>query len=560
MANTILQTRIQLKYDTYTNWQTNNPILKKGEIGIAEVPAGSGAAQNEPAVLIKVGNGESNWKDLKYITGLAGDVYAWAKAAQKPSYTAQEISGLETFISGQIQDTDTQYKIEQDQTDGHKFYLYSKTKNGSWGTTPVSTITIPEKTYTLLSGTANGTVKFNGTDVSVTGLKSAAYTDASAYDPKGTGATEAAKVLGSTGDAASAATVYGAKAAAAAAQSTANAAMPKSGGTFTGAVTLAGAPTADLQAATKKYVDDAKTAAAADATSKANAAQAAAATDASSKANQALSDAKAYADQKTAGLTGAMHYKGAVEAWPPTGSYAAGDVVIFSSKEYVYDGKEWRELGDENSFVLKTTTVNGHALSGNITLTAGDVGAAVAADITNAINALDATTVGGAGRYIQSVSETNGIISATAANLPTALKNPNALTVGAKTYDGSAAVTITAADLGAVTDISGKQDNLTFDGTYNASTNKVATVSTVTNAIGALDVSDAAVAGQVVSAVSETDGKIAITRRALVTADIPTLPASKISGLATVATSGKIDDLTQTAYVVFDCGSSSTVI
>ena len=33
-------------------------------------------------------------------------------------------------------------------------------------------------------------------------------------------------------------------------------AMPKSGGTFTGAITLAGAPTTDLNAATKKYVDD----------------------------------------------------------------------------------------------------------------------------------------------------------------------------------------------------------------------------------------------------------------------------------------------------------------
>ena len=38
-------------------------------------------------------------------------------------------------------------------------------------------------------------------------------------------------------------------------------AMPKSGGTFTGAVTLAGAPTTDLNAATKKYVDDVVTAA-----------------------------------------------------------------------------------------------------------------------------------------------------------------------------------------------------------------------------------------------------------------------------------------------------------
>lgn len=40
------------------------------------------------------------------------------------------------------------------------------------------------------------------------------------------------------------------------AQTTANAALPKSGGTMTGALTLAGDPTGDLQAATKKYVDD----------------------------------------------------------------------------------------------------------------------------------------------------------------------------------------------------------------------------------------------------------------------------------------------------------------
>ena len=66
------------------------------------------------------------------------------------------------------------------------------------------------------------------------------------------------------------------------------------------------------------------------------------------------------------------------------------------------------------------------------------------------------------------------------------MKNPHALTFGAKTYDGSSNQTITAADLGAVTDISGKQDKLTFDGTYNASTNKVATQNTVAEAINSL--------------------------------------------------------------------------
>lgn len=558
MANTVLQTRIQLKYDTYTNWQTNNPVLRKGELGIAEVPAETGATQGEPAVLIKVGDGTSNWKDLKYITGLAGDVYAWAKAATKPTYTANEISGLSNYISGQIKDTDTQYTIK---LEGRTVKLFSKNKeDADFGETPIASVTIPETTYTLITGVTNGTVKFNGTEVPVAGLKSAAYAEASAFD----GAGSAAAVLGEATDAASANTVHGAKAAAAAAQATANAAMPKAGGTFTGAVTLSGAPTANLHAATKKYVDEAKASAvstaAADATTKANAAKDAAAADATSKANQALTNAKAYADEKTAGLTGAMHYKGAVEAWPPTGAYVSGDVVLYGSKEYVYDGKSWHELGDEGSHVLKTQKVNGHALSGDITLTAADVGAATSADITSAIEALDVAAKGGAGKYIQSIQETNGKISAVEASMPTALKNPNALTFGTKTYDGSAAQTITAADLGAITDISGKQDSLTFDGTYNAATNKAATVSTVTNAINNLNVKDAEVTGEVVSAVSETNGKITVTRRALIEADIPTIGVAKVSGLAKVATSGKIDDLTQTAYIIFDCGSSSTVI
>ena len=47
-----------------------------------------------------------------------------------------------------------------------------------------------------------------------------------------------------------------ARAAAAAAQSTADAALSRSGGTMTGKITLDGAPTANLHAATKKYVDD----------------------------------------------------------------------------------------------------------------------------------------------------------------------------------------------------------------------------------------------------------------------------------------------------------------
>lgn len=58
-----------------------------------------------------------------------------------------------------------------------------------------------------------------------------------------------------------------------------------------------------------------------------------------------------------------------------------------------------------------------------------------------------------------------------------------------------------------------------------------------------LDVTDTAVATQLVSEVSQTDGKISVTRRALVEDDIPELAQSKISGLAT-ALEGKQGTIT----------------
>lgn len=62
-------------------------------------------------------------------------------------------------------------------------------------------------TYTLAEGATNGTVKFNGSEVKVHGLGSAAFTESSAYDAAGA----AAAVLGASGDAKTANTVYGAK-------------------------------------------------------------------------------------------------------------------------------------------------------------------------------------------------------------------------------------------------------------------------------------------------------------------------------------------------------------
>lgn len=78
-----------------------------------------------------------------------------------------------------------------------------------------------------------------------------------------------------------------------------------------------------------------------------------------------------------------------------------------------------------------------------------------------------------------------------------------------------------------------------FDGTYNASTNKAATVSTVTNAINALDVTSQTVgASKTLTALSETNGKISFG-----TVDIA-IDKSKVSGgtanMVAVYTSGGV--------------------
>ena len=185
MATTTFNTRISLKYDTYAQWVEKDPQLLVGEVAVVVVPAETGAVAKEPAVLFKVGDGAHKFSELQFTAGLAADVYDWAKAASKPTYSANEIDGLSDYISGEIQDTDTQYKLEVDADNSRKFHLYSQAKGTStWNL--VSTITIPDETvYTLAEGTANGTVKFNGEDVKVHGLGTAAYKDEGAFDAAG---------------------------------------------------------------------------------------------------------------------------------------------------------------------------------------------------------------------------------------------------------------------------------------------------------------------------------------------------------------------------------------
>lgn len=204
MSTKTIITRAKQLYKTHEEWTELNPILLQGEIAVVTVASNGDGVQNAPSLLFKVGDGVTPYNDLKFVSGLAADVYEWAKAATKPSYKADEIDGLADYISGEIQDTDTQYKIEKVAGTALTFKLFSRSGNsGAWDAG--TEITLDAPSIALTTGGANGTVNFNGEDIAVKGLKSAAYTDSSEYDKAGA----AAAVLGTNADTAGTKTVYG---------------------------------------------------------------------------------------------------------------------------------------------------------------------------------------------------------------------------------------------------------------------------------------------------------------------------------------------------------------
>ncbi len=97
-----------------------------------------------------------------------------------------------------------------------------------------------------------------------------------------------------------------------------------------------------------------------------------------------------------------------------TVSFGSRTVTFYVNDRVIYDGtlQQWERLP-----AGEVRSVNG--LTGDVTLTASDVGAATSTDITNAINALDVTDTAVAGKYVSAVSETDGKISVTRASLPT---------------------------------------------------------------------------------------------------------------------------------------------
>lgn len=578
-------TRISLKYDTYANWHANNPVLLKGELAIVEVPASTGVAQNEPTYLLKVGNGTDHFDDLKWISGHAADVYAWAKASTKPTYAATEITGLDDYISGKVEDTNTKYQIIKNGDMGFK--LQSKELNGEW--TDVNTITLTAPTYTLDEGSTNGTVAFNGEDVPVHGLGSAAYTESSAYDAAGAASGVQTALTGTAADASTVNTIHGAKKyadeKAAAAQTAAEGhadglitALDSDGQTAgTGEVISAVSQAAGVITVQKKTLAEADIPALT--TAKITGLDTALAGKQDTLVfntayNASTNKAATMADVNNAvsGLSGAMHYVGESTTDPAGGTatveghedWTSGDVVTYKAKEYVYDGKNWRELGDESSFAVKGSIVDADIAAGaNIAqskiagLEAALASKATPANITSAIQALDMASVSvGTGKKITAIEEVDGVVSVTTGDIAAGdIPELPQSKITNLTTDLAA-----KADASTVTALDGRVDAL-----ETAIGEGGSVAQQITEAINALDSGDSNTPNQFVTSVSQNNGLISVARAQPTIANISGLQdaldlKANNANLATVAKTGKIDDLTQTAIIIFNCGSSNTVM
>ena len=239
-----------------------------------------------------------------------------------------------------------------------------------------------------------------------------------------------------------------------------------------------------------------------------------------------------------------MHFEGVVSKNPDeftaeeNAKYSAGDVVLFGIYEYVYDGAKWWPLGAEGIYQLKADAKSEHeamqgeidALEENKQDNLGFEGtynkdtnkvvtkSAMTDAITSAVDALDKADAAVEHQFVTSVSEENGVI--TVLRGQPVIADVNGLTERLAGIDG---------------EIAKKQDIVTFADGYDASTNKAATVATVTNAVAGIANTDAAVEGEFVTAAAQANGVVTVSRAKVTT-----------------------DHIQQGAKVlVFDCGSAT---
>lgn len=644
--NKVFQTRIQLKYDTYANWSANNPVLKAGEMAIATVEAGEQSTMaNLPNVVLKVGDGVHNYNQLKFVSALAADVHEWAKANTKPVYAASEITGLADYIAERSDfDTDTQYQLVAVSGATYKYQLQSRAyANGAWGewanvdgqvidfSGADTRLKSLEDTVANLTGASGGIQ--GAINTAIQGLNSTKSQVAGADGLALEVVQENGLITGISGSIAA-----GTYDAAGAAQGVKDELNPL----ITAAQAQADKGVADAAAA-KKAADDAS----AKVTSSINsldytayAAGEATGTTISfvgtisetdgvisaekrdlvfaSAYNPETNKAATVADITTAvaDLNGAMHYVGKKDKVPTDVSgYKAGDVIIVDTKEYVFDGTKFDELGDEGAIgaalaglsgesnntagktVKKVTQTNGvvtveyqdisidgtqvqvpkaDGTEGTETLNArlDAIKAGASSDVSALAERVDANaaaieTLNGGVEVAGSVEKKIDTVVQTLHTPDAGVKGSgNGVNVTVKQAAGIVTGVTVSVDAntydayGAADAVLGKDTDATGAATVHGANKAAAEAKSAADAASAqIETSINDLNGTVqATALSTTDGSFGVLTKVVEENGIINQEKSTEIVLHKVAKSGKIDDLGQTAYIVFDCGSSSVNI
>lgn len=360
-TTTTLNTRIKLRYDTLSNWQSKNPILLKGEVAVVEVPANgvpegkpvddTGSYNYRPTILFKVGKATSTTESdattygfnaLPWASGLAADVYSWAKKTAAETGDGMKVTGFtppgqdDDFVDLTSKNNASLNSVIQD--------IYNQFNSLTGGNGSIET-QINNKLDALVANGTNDTVSASANSY-VTGIK----IDEDANGVRRLTLTEAA--LPNYSDPSAAAT-----------------AVTPDGSTTVDVITNI-SQTNGAISATKKTLSFG------DAAQK-GVFSGTLATTTTDTTLPTAAQVATFVKDSVADLAGATHFRGVVSTAPSasvtdgpldtpatytvgtgasaeTVNYVPGDIIIYNSKEYIMDtSNHWIELGDESAYVLK---------------------------------------------------------------------------------------------------------------------------------------------------------------------------------------------------------------
>lgn len=367
MAENILETRILLRYATFSQWMNSDVILKKGEAAVAAFPrintllnTDDTPALTPPAIGIKIGDGEHYFDELPWVQGVAADVYTWAKASQKPTYSATEITGLDEYInthggggSGGSSSASSTYRIVYDSTTQKYILQYYDEESEDWVNT-TSEVNLSEiyNRISTIERWANGAkTKLGNIEIPIAEYvyeEVLSYLNRLDYTDEIVSHQFVTSVVQENGK------IAVTRAAISASDISSGIITTEHGGTGLSFIeedeVLVGSINGTIS--TYKFVTT---------------------IDENRAAFATVGAIKDYVAQQTAGLTGAMHFIGeATVAIDTTTSRVdpgivgynfknaqPGDVILANnSQEFVWTGDQWRLLGDEGSYAIKGSIVN----------------------------------------------------------------------------------------------------------------------------------------------------------------------------------------------------------